>query len=145
MLCFRETALSAAIASIIMGNAAQAMTIIQFDKMADDDQDGYVADLVVGAQNVLSAARHPEQTAQVHKLFTEIKPGDKISDGMYDFAIVLAKGRVADDLRIQKETNARRLEVEDAMALTLKKNGIALPDSFYGVNKNFRPKLPPKK
>jgi hypothetical protein len=36
------------------------------------------------------------------------------------------------------------LEVEDAMAVTLKKNGIELPDSFFTVASNFQPKLPPK-
>ena len=36
-------------------------------------------------------------------------------------------------------------EVEDVMIITLENNHIALPDSFYDVNKNFRPKLPPKK
>jgi hypothetical protein len=130
---------------VLSGSAAQAMTIIQFDKMSDDDQNEYVADLVVGAEHVLTGAGHPEQAAQVHKLFTDIKPGDKISDGMADFAILLAKARVADDLRVQKEPNARRLEVEDAMALTLRKNGIEMPDSFFTVNANFRPKLPPKR
>ena len=31
------------------------------------------------------------------------------------------------------------------MAVTLKKNGIELPDSFYTVQRNFPPKLPPQK
>ena len=35
-------------------------------------------------------------------------------------------------------------EVEDVMIITLENNHIELPDSFYDVNKNFRPKVPPK-
>jgi len=140
-------AISAAILStaMLLSAAAQAMTIIRFDKMADDDQDEYVADLVVGAQKVLDDGAKHDLAVKVHKLFTDIKQGDKISAGMSDFEILLAKARVADDLRIQKDPHARRLEVEDAMALTLKKNAIEVPDSFFTVAGNFHPKLPPKK
>jgi hypothetical protein len=112
--------------------------------MADDDQDEYVADLVVGAMRVLSDAGQGGKATQVHNLFTVRKPGNKITDGMAEFEILLAKGRVADLLRQQKDPNARPLEVEDVMDLTLKKNEIELPDSFFTVNSGFRPKLPPK-
>ena len=40
--------------------------------------------------------------------------------------------------------NDPRLEVEDAMFVTLQKNYIPLPDSFYTVNKNFKPKHLPQ-
>jgi hypothetical protein len=123
---------------------AHAMTIVAFDQMADDDQDEYVADLVVGTQHVLDAAGRHQESVKVHDLFTRIKPGDKISDGMSDFEILLPKARVADDLRVQNEPNARRLEVEDAMALTLRKNGIEVPDAFFTVISNFQPKHPPR-
>ena len=138
--------ISAAIvsAALLLCGAAQAMTIVQFDKMADDDQDEYVADLVVGAQKVLSAAGQGDKATEVHNLFTLRKPGNKISDGMADFEILLAKGRVADDLRKEKNAQARPLEVEDVMALTLRKSDVEVPDSFFTVNANFRPKLPPK-
>ena len=36
--------------------------------------------------------------------------------------------------------NDPRSEVEDAMAITLEANGIQLPDSFYTVAKDFKPK-----
>jgi hypothetical protein len=39
---------------------------------------------------------------------------------------------------------AQASEVEDVMIITLENNHIELPDSFYDVNKNFRPKVPPK-
>jgi len=131
-------------AAISVSGPAQAMTIVEFDKMSDDDQNEYVADLVVGAQKVLREAGQYDLVIKVHKLFTDIHPGDKISDGMSDFAILLAKARVADDLRTQKDPNARRLEVEDAMALTLRKSGIEVPDAFFTVNANFRPNPPSK-
>ena len=40
--------------------------------------------------------------------------------------------------------SARRLEVEDAMFVTLKKNGIVLPESFMYVGDKFHPKFPSK-
>jgi hypothetical protein len=128
----------------LLGGALQAMEIQQFDKMADDDQDEYVADLVVSAMKVLRDAGQSDKATQVRNLFIVIKPGDKISDGMADFEILLAKGRVADLRRQQSNPSARLLEVEDVMALTLRKNDIELPDSFFTVNSAFRPKLPPK-
>jgi hypothetical protein len=38
----------------------------------------------------------------------------------------------------------RRLEVEDAMIVTLKKNGIDLAPSFLTFASGFRPKYPPQ-
>jgi hypothetical protein len=131
--------------TFFLSGAVQAMTIVQFDKMADDDQDAYVADLVVGAGKVLRESGQADKAAQVRNLFVVIKPGDQISDGMAEFEIILAKSRLADLKRRQKDPNARILEVEDAMVITLKRNGIEVPDSFFTVNANFRPKLPPKK
>lgn len=127
-------------AAMLLAVDAQAVTIFRFDHMADDDQDEYVADLVVGAQTVLKQSGHIDLSGRVHTLFTYVKPGDKISDGVADFEILLAKGRLADAKRMAKDPNFRPLEVEDVLALTLKKNGIELPDSFFTVNANFKPK-----
>ncbi len=54
--------------------------------------------------------------------------------------MTLALARVTDAKNVTKDLNARRIEVEDAMALTLKKNGIILPPSFMHVGDNFKPK-----
>ena len=132
------------LATLLLGHAAQAMEIQKYDKMSDDDQDEYVADLVVGAEKVLTAAGHREQAERVNNLFTEKNPGDKLPRGMVEFEILLDKARVADDLRVHKDPNTRRLEVEDAMALTLKKHEIDVPDAFFAVASNFRPKHQPK-
>jgi hypothetical protein len=131
-------------AAALFAVQTRAMTIFRFDHMAVDDQDEYVADLVVGAQNVLKQSGHSDLAQQVHTLFTKIKAGDRISDGMAEFEVLLAKGRLADAKRMEKDPNARPLEVEDVLALTLKKNGIEVPDSFFTVNVNFKPKRPAK-
>ena len=130
---------------VVLTGSGQAMTIEQFDKMAKADQNEYVADLVLGAQKVRRESGQADKSEQVRNLFNVIKPEDQISDGIADFEILLAKGRLADFQRRQKNLNARLVEVEDVMAITLKRNGFLLPDSFFTVNANFRPKHPLKK
>jgi hypothetical protein len=62
---------------------------------------------------------------------------------MVEFETNLALARVADAKRAEKDPKAQRVEVEDAMAVTLQKNHIDLPDSFFTVARNFKPKFPP--
>ena len=71
--------------------------------------------------------------------------GDDAPIGAIEFERNLARARLADIRNLEKDPRADRLEVEDAMAVTLKKNGIELPTSFYVIANGFRPKLPPKK
>ncbi|MGC1660329.1 MAG: hypothetical protein WA737_09975, partial [Candidatus Acidiferrales bacterium] len=61
-----------------------------------------------------------------------------------EFYLNLALLRVEDVKNIQKNPNDPRIEVEDVMTATLQKNHIDLPDSFYTVLSNFKPKFPPK-
>jgi hypothetical protein len=63
---------------------------------------------------------------------------------MSQFYMDLARARLADAKRAEQDPNVRRLEVEDAMFVTLKKNNIELPDSFFTVHSNFHPKHPPQ-
>jgi hypothetical protein len=134
-----------ALAAVLFTSAAQAMEIWKFDKMADADQDEYVGDLVVGAEKVLKEEGRPDLAAKVHKLITTIPPGDKISVGIAEFEVNLALARVFDAKNLAKDPKAQRVEVEDAMAATMKKNGIELPDSFFNVMKDFKPKHSPQK
>ena len=48
-------------------------------------------------------------------------PDSNTSIGMSDFMLDLAQARLADAQRALKDPNAHRLEVEDAMLVTLKK------------------------
>jgi hypothetical protein len=131
-------------AAMLFTSGTQAMEIRQFDKMAGQDQDEFIAELVQGAEKVLTDEGKPDLAAQVSHLFTTNDPGDRISIGMTEFMRNLARARVADVKRIENDPNARRLEVEDAMIVTLKKNGIELPPSFLTVAKDFKAKLPPQ-
>ncbi|HEX3912703.1 MAG TPA: hypothetical protein VHW71_04285 [Steroidobacteraceae bacterium] len=126
-------------------SAAQAMEIRQFDKMAGLDQDEYTAELIQGAEKVLTDEGKPDLSARVSKLFTTRLGNDQISVGMTEFSINLARARLVDVQNVAKDSNAQRIEVEDAMGVTLNKNGIEVPDSFFTVLVSFRPKLPLKK
>src|SRR5579863_204851 len=117
-------------ASLLAVSTAQAMEIRQYDKMADQDQAEYVGLLVQGAEIVLTNEGKTDLAAQVDKLFLTIPAGDKMSLGMTEFVRNLALARVTDAKDVEKNPNAPRIEVEDAMAVTLQKNGIELPDSF---------------
>lgn len=130
--------------AMLFTSAAQAMEIRQFDRMADDDQAEYVGELIQGAENVLTDEGRPDLAAQVSHLFTTNPSDSNISIGMNDFMLNLAKARVADAKRAEQNPNARRLEIEDAMFVTLKKNNIVLPDNFFTVASNFKPKFPLK-
>jgi hypothetical protein len=127
-------------ADVLLTSAAQAMTIQQFDKMADADQDEYVADLVVGAQKVLNDEGRPDLAKKARVLFTTINPGSQIPLGMGEFEENLARQRVADLKNVQKDPNSQRIEIEDVMVLTMHENRIEVPDSFFTVNKDFKPK-----
>ena len=56
----------------------------------------------------------------------------------------LAKARLADAQRALMDPNAHRLEIEDAMLVTLKKNNIPLSQDFIrafrALNMDFKPK-----
>ena len=132
-------------AVLLISAAAQAMEIQKFDRMAVQDQSEYIVVLIEGAQKVLIASGKKDLARKVHDLFTRTLSGDESPVGVVMFERNLARARLADLRNLEKNPHAPRLEVEDAMAVTLKKNGIELPTSFYTVASSFRPKLPPKK
>ena len=130
--------------AMLLPNRAQALPIVQFDKMAVADQSDYVGLLIGGAEQVLNDEGRADLPAKVEELFTTTDPGDKHTIGMVEFEINLARAREADAKRVLSDPNAPRLEVEDALAVTLLKNHIDLPHSFYTVLSNFKPKYPAK-
>lgn len=128
--------------SLTASRAAQAMEIRQFDKMAVPDQGEYVGLLIAGAEKVLNEEGRPDLAEKVVQLFTTTEPGDAATLGNVEFQKNLARARLADAKNVAKDPNARRIEVEDAMAVTLKKNGIDPPQSFFTVGSSLRSKHP---
>ncbi len=134
MRAFRLTPLAwPLLAAMLFLTSAQAMEIRQFDKMDERDRSEYVAELVLGAQRVLTDAGKAGQAAHVEKLFTTVLGNDKPSVGVVEFTSNLARARLADAQNVAKDPDAQRIEVEDALGVTLQKNGIELPDTFYTV------------
>jgi len=56
---------------------APAMTLIQYDKMSDDGQNEYIADLVVGAMKVLSNAVMPIKRCRSARFLPRLNPVTK--------------------------------------------------------------------
>ena len=125
-----STALSAIAAMVSVGGAAQAMEIQQFDRMAFADQKEYVIELVEGAQKVLRDEGRGDLAEKVGRLFTTKDSQGKISIGMGQLEIAIARARVVDARNVDKDPQAARLEVEDAMAVVMEYSGIELPPSF---------------
>jgi hypothetical protein len=131
-------------AALLLPGSARAMEIQQYDKLAIEDQVAYQDQLILGAERVLKDEGHADLAAKVEHLFTTIDPGDAHTIGDVELERNLAILRADDSKNAIKHPNDPRLEVEDAMYATLDKNGIKLPDSFYSVGKNFKPKHPPQ-
>ena len=126
------------LSSVVLASPARAITIVAFDKMAEVDQNEYVGDLIEGVEKLLNGEGRSDLTNKVHVLFGTISAGDRIPLGVAEFEQNLAVARVADAQRTARDPKACRLEVEDAMALTLRKNGIEVPKSFFTMLSGFR-------
>lgn len=68
-----------------------------------------------------------------------------MTSGLVELETDIALARVADAERAEKDHDAVRLHVEHALFVTLKKNGIVLPNTIMTVMKDFKPKFPLKK
>jgi hypothetical protein len=130
--------------ALLSAPVTQAMEIEQFDRMAGQDRQDYMDLLVQGAQKVLIAQGRKDDAAKVNKLFTEIHSGNVFPDGEIAYEENLDRARVADVKKRAEDPTARRLEVEDALFVTVRKAGIVLPPSFFTFAANFKPKLPAK-
>lgn len=139
------TFLSAAM--LFTGGAAQAMPFQQFDHMANQDRQDYMDFLMDSAQKVLTAQGRDADAAKVYHLFHDISPGSSLSLGEAEFEMNLAKARVIDSKRAIRDPNLPRIQVESALTVTLKKNGIELTPEFYRglvqLASTFKPQFPP--
>ena len=141
----RHNLVTAFLSAAMLVQLAQAMEIRKFDEMAGRDQSDYINALIDGAEKVLTDEGRPDLAKQVEHLFATKNPGDADTIGMVEFENNLALLRVEDAKNAEKHPKDPRIEVEDVMALTLEKNHIKLPDSFFTVAKDFKPKHTPEK
>jgi hypothetical protein len=133
-----STVLSAA---LLFTGAANAMQIPQYDKMAQSDKADYQVLLVDGAANALDGHGKHEQSQKLIALFL-----DKSDNGGFtQWAKNLQATRIINE-RNAKDPNNKQApyEVEHALFLTLKDNGIIIPVSvLLALGKDFKPSSPP--
>jgi len=136
-------------AVMLLPNAAQAMDIIQFDQMAAQDRQDFLDSLSRDAETVLEQEGRSADAQKVHHLFNDISPGSDLPLGEAELEMNLDNARVRDAEKHIKNHDARRVQVETALALTLSKNGVQItPDfvkAFMQLTGTFKPKVPPKK
>lgn len=124
----------------LFAGAAPAMEIAQFDKMATSDQGACIAWLIASAQKALQDDGRADLAAQVRKLFAVRNPGDTLSVGMQTLETNLAHARAVDAQTHAQDPQAERLDIEQALIVTLKWQGINLPKSFRQAAARFKPK-----
>jgi len=128
--------------AIFGANDARAMAILDFARMNLEDQATYITSLVEGSAKMLRTSGHTDQAQKLVDLFkNSTKQG-----GIHQLAINLK------NLQLQNTRNGDNpnnripdADVEAAMALTLRDNGITVPAGFLlTINRNFQPQFPPR-
>jgi len=136
-------------AAMLLPNMAQAMDIIQFDQMTAQDRQAFLDSLSKDAETVLKQEGRSADAQKVHQLFNDIRPGDNLPVGEAELELNLANARVRDAEKHIQNPDAPRVQVESALALTLKAHDIKItPDfvkSLMQLTGTFQPQSPPQK
>lgn len=138
---------AALIAGLLRFGPAQAMDIVQYDTMANQDRQDFLDSLSRDAEAVLKQEGRSDDASKVHLLFNDIRPGDNLPVGEAELEMNLASARVRDaEKQLQSHANPR-VQVEVALIGTIRNNGIPIsPDFIKGLfaqTAAFRPKYPP--
>jgi hypothetical protein len=120
-------------------SAANAMSVPQYDHLASNDQTTYVMSLLKGAVIALDNHGKPDQSKKLIALFADSSDHGGATQFEKDLQLIRS-------INQQNASDPRQpqYEVEHAMALTLKNNGIIVPVSvLLAINKDFKPSAPP--
>jgi len=131
-------------AAMLLPNMAQAMDIKDYFKMADQDQGRFDQALLTGAEKVLNDEGRADLAKQLDALFTEVKPGNQLSDGMAEYQARLGAMLGAEVKREVRNPNLPHLQAERAFRDAANSHGIPLPAAFDTVAKDFHPQFPSK-
>lgn len=131
-------------AGLLFAGAAQAMDIKDYFTMADQDQGRFNQSLLTGAEKLLNDEGRADLAAQLDTLFTEVKPGNKFSDGFADYQANLGAMQIAEVNREVRNPKLPHLQAERAFRDAAKDHGIPLPPAFDAIASDFHPQLPPK-
>jgi hypothetical protein len=130
------------IAALIVHRTASALDIKDYYRMATEDQARFGQTLQDGAEKLLRDGGRSDLAAQLHRLFTEIRPGEKISDGTNEYLANLEDMLRAEVKREAANPNRPHLQAERAFRDMAADHGISLPTQFETVAASFRPQLP---
>jgi hypothetical protein len=123
-------------ALLISGNAP-AMTLDNFARLNMDDEATYVTMMVESSAKMLRQQGKADQADKALALFRDSSK----KGGVNQLAINLKLANNTNNFNaINPNNRTAMLSVEDAMARTLRENGIDVPVSFLlGVQKDFHP------
>jgi hypothetical protein len=128
-------------ASFLMAGSAQAMPIPQYDAMTASQKGAYDVFLIEGAANYLASQGDNAGAAKVRGLL-EIDPGQATKPAMQQF-IANINGTRQLNQQHASDPGFKPFEVEHALALTLKQNGIVVPVSkLLQVGQTYKPSQP---
>jgi hypothetical protein len=128
-------------AIVLFSSAAQAMPIPQFDKMTDSQAGDYTVFLIESAANILAGQGDSAGAGRVRDLF-ESHPGQPEKPALNQFFRNLNGVRQLNQQHSSDPT-FKPFEVEHALALTLKQNGIIVRVSeLLAVSKTYKPSPP---
>ena len=111
---------------VLFASTSNATTFPVFDHMDSYAQAEYIADMVDRTEKAFRDDGKPDLALKTEQLFALVEPGDAMSVGLVELERNVARARVADLDRLAKNPKAQRVEVEDALFVTLKKNGMEL-------------------
>jgi len=132
--------LAVILSGMLVTDKASAMPILYFAKMKNPDRATYIDNMVEGVAKILKDQGHPDQAQQVIDLF-----GNATKDGGVNRFVMNLKECDLTNRHNAINPNNRKtvLQVEDAMAKTLKDIGIIVPvKELLAINEHFMPAAP---
>jgi hypothetical protein len=121
---------------------AKAMSLDDFAKLNNDDEAGFVAFLVEASSQMLKANGQPDQASKAISLFNDSSKNGGVQQLASNLKMLNGLNKRN---AINPNNRAPVYQVEDAMALTLKDDGIIVPTSYLlTASKDFRPSGPPR-
>jgi hypothetical protein len=120
----------------LFSTAARAMPIPQFDQLKS--RGDYTVFLIESAANILAAQGDAAGAARIRNLF-ENDPGQPAKPALVQF-VENTNAMRAYNLQHAKDPGFKPFEVEHALSLALKNNGIFVPPSkLLQVSQNWKP------
>jgi hypothetical protein len=94
---------------------------------------------------MLNDAGRNDLVDQLDRAFTEVNPGNKLSDAMADYQANLGAMLIAEVNRQVRNPALRHLRAERAFRDAAEAQGVPLPAAFDSIGSDFRPEFPAKK